>query len=95
MLLIKVMKRKDAASVLLAILLAMIISQPLTMLTGKPASLISGLSDSRSGYYYGPGGGWQSQYLFPVVWALVQILAVEVLCWIYILVHSVTRRAKR
>ena len=95
MVLIKVLKRKDASSVLVAILLAMIISQPLSMLTGKPAAIISGLGNNPGYYYYGPGGKWQSQYLFPVVWPLVQIAALEVLAWIYLLANLVVKKVKK
>jgi hypothetical protein len=86
MVLVKILKRRDATSVIVAVLIAMIVSQPLYMLTGKPASIISGLDGNNAGYYYGPGGGWQSQYLYPVVWVLVQLLALEIIGWIYLLV---------
>lgn len=84
MVLVKILKRKDASSVLVAFLLAMVIQQPLFMLTGKPASIISGLKGNQ-GFYYGPGGDWKSQYLFPVVWVIVQVVALEILAWIVVL----------
>ena len=85
MVLVKILKRKDASSVLVAILVAMIVQQPLISLTGKPASIISGINGSQYGFGYGPGGGWQSQYLFPIVWALLEIVILEVLAWVVIL----------
>ena len=92
MILVKILKRKDASSVLVAILLAMVIQQPLYMMTGKPASIISGLSGNQFGFGYGPG--WQSQYLYPVVWALVQIAALEILAWIIVLAKWPLKRKK-
>jgi hypothetical protein len=91
MVLVKVLKRKDASSVLVAILLAMIVQQPLFMLTGKPASIISGLHGN-GGMYYGPGGGWQTQYLYPIVWVIVQILVLEILGWVYVLGKASMKR---
>jgi hypothetical protein len=95
MVLIKILKRKDASSVVVAVLIAMIVQQPLFMLTGKPASIISGLDSNSGGFYYGPGGGWQTQYLYPVVWVLVQLLALEIIGWIYLLVTVPAKRIKR
>lgn len=95
MVLIKILKRRDASSVLVAILLAMIIMQPLTSLLAKPASIISGLSKDSYGYGFGgPGGEWKTQYLFPIVWALLQIVALEVLGWIVVLANRPIRRKK-
>jgi uncharacterized membrane protein len=95
MVLIKVLKRKDASSVLVAILLAMIIQQPLVSLTSKLASIISGLHTNNQGYYFGPGGGWKDQYLFPIVWAILQIIVLEVLAWVYILANRPMRMHRK
>jgi hypothetical protein len=93
MVLVKILKRRDASSVVVAILLAMIITQPLTTTTGRLASVISGLG-SKGPFGYGPGGSWKEMYLFPVVWALVQIVILEILGWIYILGMSPLRRRR-
>lgn len=96
MVLVKILKRKDASSVLLAIVIAMLLQQPLVTMTGKPASIISGLSNSNQGYgYFGPGGGWKEQYLFPVVWFLVQIVALEVLAWVVILLGWAAKKSMK
>lgn len=98
MVLVKILKRRDASSVILAILIALVISQPLNMMLGKPASIISGLSGkNNSGYFfygYGPGGGWQSQYLFPIVWVVLQLLVLEILGWIVVLANRPIRRKR-
>lgn len=91
MLLVKVLKRKDASSVLVAVLLAMIISQAITSATGYWASRISGMGGE--GNIYGPSGGdWKSMYLFPVVWAVLQILVLEILGWVYIWAITAAKR---
>ena len=98
MILVKILKRKDASSVILAILIAMIASQPLSTMTGKPASIISGLNNNNGGYFfygYGPGGGWQSQYLFPFVWVAIQLVALELLAWACVLVYMAFKKMAR
>lgn len=91
MVLIKILKRKDAASVLLAIVLAMIVITPIGQMTAKPAGIISGLSGNQY-FGYGPPGGWQSQYLYPVLWVLVQIVALELVCWAVILLMWLVKK---
>ncbi|MBX4190875.1 hypothetical protein KW794_02190 [Candidatus Saccharibacteria bacterium] len=80
MVLVKILKRRDASSVMVAIILAMIIGQLLSMTTNVPASKII-----QSPYGPSAGGpGWKEQYLFPIVWAVLQIVVLEILSWIYI-----------
>ena len=95
MVLVKILKRRDAASVLVAVVIAMIISQPLTSTTIRLASNIAGVDNGAQGGYAPSGADWQTEYLFPVVWAIVQILVLEVVCWVYIGVVAVLRRAKK
>jgi hypothetical protein len=90
MVLVKILKRRDASSVLIAILLAMIVASPLSTMTIRLASKIS----SVNGQYGGPGGGWKNEYLFPLVWAVLQIIALEILGWIYVLGTSPLKRKK-
>ena len=82
MYLVKVLKRKDASSIVAAILVAMIVSQLLLAVTMRWASWLSGQQNGASGYAV-PGSGWKGEYLFPVVWAVVQLLTLEVLIRVY------------
>jgi uncharacterized membrane protein len=93
MVLIKILKRRDAASIIVAILVAMIVSQPLSLTTSRLAGKISGVHNGFGGYAV-PGGGWKSEYLFPIVWALVQLLVLEILVWIYVLANRPVARKK-
>ena len=86
MLIVKVLKRKDAASVVVAVVVALILHQLVQMVTPELASRLSG-ADGFSGFDTG-GPGWQTQYLHPVVWAALQLLLLEVLCWVYVFVHG-------
>lgn len=94
MVLVKILKRRDASSVIVAILIAMILSQPLTSMTGELASKISSL-DGNGGFSYGAGGGWQNQYLFPLVWAALQLIVLEILGWIYVYASRPIKKIKR
>jgi hypothetical protein len=93
MVLIKILKRRDAASIVVAILVAMIIAQPLSLTTSRLAGKISDVHNG-FGSYVGPGGGWKNEYLFPIVWALVQLLVLEILAWIYVLANRPMARKK-
>lgn len=84
MTLVKILKRKDASSVIVAILVAMTIYQPLSMVLGRPVGLILGLEDGQYMSYSYPGGDWKTNYLHPVLTALVQLLVLEVLAFLYV-----------
>ena len=90
MTLVKILKRKDASSVLVAIALALIVSQTLPQVTGELAAIISGVNQDQY-RFGGEGTDWQQMYLNPVVWAMLQVIALEILAWIVIFVGSVLR----
>jgi hypothetical protein len=73
---IKVLKRRDASSVVVAIVIGLIVAQLLPSLTERLASVLSGVDVS-------VGAGWQDQYLQPVLNALVQLLLLEVILWVW------------
>jgi hypothetical protein len=84
MLLVKILKRRDASSVLVAILLAIII-QPVLATLAHLAAIISNLNNGQYPNGAFPGSGWQGEYLYPVVLAILQIILLEILAWIVIL----------
>jgi hypothetical protein len=90
MVLIKVMKRKDAASVFVAVVLAMIVMQVLTQVTGPIANMIVGRDTS----ILFPGLTWKETYLQPFIWAALQILVLELLIWVYVGLHQSTRKKR-
>jgi hypothetical protein len=94
MVLIKILKRKDASSVLVAVLMALIVWQPLMQETAKPAAKILGLNNSQYLSYAPPGGDWKSQYLFPIIWVIVQLIVLEILGWILVSGKLPFRRKK-
>ncbi len=85
MVLVKVLKRKDASSVMVAILIALIVWQPLMQETARLSAKISGLSGGQYNTYSAPGTGWKGEYLYPAVSVVVQLIVLELLGWIYVL----------
>lgn len=79
----KVLKRKDGASVIVAVIIAMIVGQVLPTVTGPLAGTISGLNDGQYIGYAMPGSGFQGQYLHPVVWGVLQLIVLEIVLWLY------------
>jgi flagellar biosynthesis protein FlhB len=92
MVLVKVLKRRDASSVVVAILVAMILFNLVQTITAKWAGSLSGLSNNQYASYMSPGTGWKGQYLYPVVYALLELLVLEVLGWIYVWASSAFKK---
>jgi hypothetical protein len=86
MVLTKILKRRDAASIVAAVLVALILTQPIAQVTSHLAGKVSGLKDGQYGYT-GPGSSWKDQYLYPVVWAILQLVLLEILAWIVVLAN--------
>lgn len=80
---IKVLKRRDASSVVVAIVIGWIVAQMLPALTAKLAGDVSGVSDGQYIAYAVPGADWQAQYLYPVVHALLQLVLLEIVLWVW------------
>lgn len=84
MLIVKVLKRKDAAALVVAVVLAMIVSKWLPGLVAELSNNLSGLDNSTYFSYATisdnvAGSGWQARYLQPAVSVLMQIIALELL----------------
>lgn len=95
MVLVKILKRRDSSSLIVAIVLALIVAQSLPLITGELAGVISG---AEKGHYFGGLGseaGWQAGYLYHVVWALLQIVLLEILAWIVIGLRAAFRLVKK
>jgi hypothetical protein len=84
MLLVKILKRKDASSVLVAVLIALIVWQPLAQETAKPAAKLLGLNNNQYLSYSPPGGDWKSAYLYPLVSVVLQLIVLEILGWLWV-----------
>ena len=80
MVIIRVLKRKDASSVVVAIIVALIVLTVLGNVTAELTNEITGVNQAFQG-----GPSWEEIYLQPTVSAVLQLLALELLCWLYIL----------
>lgn len=90
MVLIKVLERKDASSVFVAVVLAMIVGQLLTQLTMPLTSL---LFQDKEGFG-SPSFSFQGSYLQPLVWAVAQIVLFEVFAWLYLTISDMARKKR-
>lgn len=81
MVIFKFLKRKDAASVVVAIIVALIISQMLNTIVGPWANRLSSVGPHQT-------MDWHTQYLYPVVAAVLQLLLLEILGWIYVWINT-------
>lgn len=84
---VRVLKRKDGASLVVGVVLALIVSQFLSSITTYLAGMWSGLDSGQYGTAF-PGTGWHGEYLYPAVWAALQIIALELLIWVYVWIRG-------
>ncbi len=81
---IRVLKRKDGASLVAGVVLAIITAQFLQTVTGQLTQKLSGVGATLNVV----GIGWRVAYLQPIVAYLLEIIALEILVWLYILLHD-------
>ena len=86
MVIAQVLKRKDGASLVVGIVVALILSTLVSGITADVAGRIAGLDGS------GSGPGWQSLYFHPIVWALLQLVVLELLIRLYVAVRDSTTK---
>lgn len=84
MVLVRVLKRKDASSVVIAVIMAMVLLQVVQTIPAKWAGWLSGLNDGQYVSYTSGTTGWKGQYLYPIIYAVLELLVLEVLGWVYI-----------
>ncbi len=86
MMLVKILKRKDASSVIIAVVIAMMLQQFIQTVTNHWAIRISGVN-------YGPTYfHWKETYLLPAVWFVLSLIVLEVLCWLWVWVAAVSKK---
>jgi len=96
MYIVKVMKRRDAASIVVAIWLAMSLIQLTSLPTFQLTNWLTGLgAHNWNGNFGGPGPDWRSAYLGPFVTFLVQVVALEILIRLFVWVHPMFVRKRK
>ncbi|MGH7249866.1 MAG: hypothetical protein ACREGC_02730 [Minisyncoccia bacterium] len=83
MITIKVLKRKDGASLVAGVILAIITA---SFISGITQGLAQKISYSNLNNYAGPS--WQVAYLYPIVWFVLELIVVEIAVWIYVGLHD-------
>jgi hypothetical protein len=78
MVLVKILKRRDASSIVLAIVVGSLLLQFLQTVTNKWAIKISNVNYGPVPYH------WKEDLLMPAVWLLLALIVLEVLCWLWV-----------
>ncbi|HVX24066.1 MAG TPA: hypothetical protein VG992_01855 [Candidatus Saccharimonadales bacterium] len=73
---VAILKRKDASSVVVAVVLAMIAWQAVGAWATRPADWLSGVD--------GSGGGWRLNFWQPLLTLLVSLVVFELLICVYL-----------
>lgn len=96
MYIIKVLKRKDAASIIVAISIALTLNGLVIMPSFRLANWVSGIGDKNFNSMYGGGSpGWRNEYLNPLASFLIQIIVLEILIRLFVWVHPMFVRKKK
>jgi hypothetical protein len=95
MYLVKIMKRKDASSIAVAVAIAWIFVMWAPSMVGKLSGLLSGLSDDQFYAYSMPGSDWKITYLQPTVLAILQLVLLEVVLRVVIIFRRVLVRKSK
>ena len=80
MYIVKILKRKDAASVVVAVVLAFVLSGVITVLTSDLATYLSGIETSA-------GANWRENVVRPLIAAFLQVVLLEALLRILVFVR--------
>ncbi len=83
---VKVLKRKDASSVVVAVWFAFQLVQLTSMVSQRAINWLSGLGDSSYSASY-MTGGWRAEYWNPVASLLVQLVVLEVVIRLFVVLH--------
>lgn len=96
MYIIKILKRKDAASVIVAIWIALSLNMLVSLPTYRLANWVAGIGDKNFNSMYGGGSpGWRNEYLNPVVSFILQIIVLEILIRLFVWVHPMLVRKSK
>lgn len=88
MYIVKILKRKDASSVIVAVVLALILGGITTVLTGDLAIYLSGIEHSGEVL-------WRENIVRPLIAAFLQVVLLEALLRIVIFVRPIFVQKKR
>lgn len=85
---VKVLKRKDGASLVVGVTVGLLVVNLVAGLTNQLTQKIVNIgSDSVA-----ISSGWRVAYLQPIVTFLLELIALELLIWIYAAVHEAVKK---
>ena len=87
---IKVLKRKDASSLIVAIVIAQILGLFLSAITSDLAGRVSGFGGPEGSF-----GTWKGMYFQPILWVVLQLIALEILIWVYVFARSLVAKKRK
>jgi hypothetical protein len=73
---VKILKRKDASAVVVAVVLGLLVMNAVEAWAERPAAWLSGQTTS--------GDGWNTGLWRPLITLLVQLVVFEILIWVYV-----------
>jgi hypothetical protein len=95
MVLVKILKRKDASSLIVAIVIGTIIWQAISFMSGDLAIRLSGLKNEYGlPSFVPPDSNWKQIYLQPAVAAVVQLVFLEIIAWLVIATEMLFKQSK-
>lgn len=95
MYIIKVLKRRDAASVVVAIILAMTFAQTIFLPVSQLSYKLANISNTSSNYGGGYGGGWRDTYLTPLIELVLTVIVLEILIRLFVYVRPMLVRKRK
>jgi hypothetical protein len=93
MYIVKVLKRKDAASVTVAIYLAMALIQSLYMPVYQLSDKLSRIGVEQGDNWQ--GAGWRSAYLGPFIQLILLVVVLEILIRLFVWAHPLFVRKRK
>lgn len=88
MYLVKILKRKDAASVVVAIVLALVMLDVVSVLTSDLATYLSGIETAG-------GTEWRENVVRPLIFAALKVIALEIVLRVVIWVRPMFVQKRR
>lgn len=86
----KVLKRKDAASVIVAVVVGLVLFQFLSNVSNELANNFSAVERPALGTI-----GWQDHYLVPFMAMAIQLALLELVIWVYSIANKAVSKNKR
>ena len=83
---VKLLKRRDAASLIVAIYLAQALHQLVMMQSYSLGTRLAYVGSNDTQNMFG-GGGWRNEYLSPIISFVIQIVFLEVIIRLFVWVH--------